>query len=85
MGQRLKPHEEFHFGREYRGDIYALADDASELRRLGIELGKFNADWACFEDCRLSLLAMEGLTALGGKYLTDLSPTVPARDRKSVV
>ncbi len=79
MGQRLKPEDAFHFGREYRGDIYALWDDAPELRRLGIELGSFNADWACFEDCRLSLLAMEELTALGGKYLADLSPVVPAR------
>ena len=78
MGQRLKPEHGFPFGREYRGDIYALADDEVELRRLGVDLGRFNEDWACFEDCRLSPLAMEELASLGGKYLTDLRPIVPS-------
>ncbi|MFC5769527.1 hypothetical protein [Thauera sinica] len=75
----MKPEDGFPFGREYRGDIYAFADDETELRCLGIELGRFNAEWACFEDCRLSALAMAGFAALGGKYLADLRPIVPSR------
>ncbi|TAH48971.1 MAG: hypothetical protein EYC67_04485 [Betaproteobacteria bacterium] len=75
----MRSDDGFPFGREYRGDIYALADDATELRRLGIDLGRFNQDWACFEDCRLSPLAMAGLASLGGKYMADLRPVVPSR------
>lgn len=60
--------------RAYRGEIYALEDDELELRRLGVELGRFNPRWLCFEDCHVSPTAVERLQALGGKYLCDLRP-----------
>lgn len=79
MGQRLNAADGFPFGDVYRGDIYALQEDEEELRRLGVEIGPFNDDFACFEDCRLSPLAMHCLVALGDKYLTDLRPVLPVR------
>jgi hypothetical protein len=66
-------------GRCHYGDIYALADDRAELEGLGIVLGRFNAALRCFEGCHIPPAALQGLQALGGKYLWTLSgePGVP--------
>lgn len=59
----------------YRGDIYALEPDREELVNLGVEIGSFNSNIECFEDCRLTPLALRRLQFLSGKYLWDLSPS----------
>lgn len=58
----------------YRGDIYALEQDRAELAALGVEVGRFNPRYRCFEDCVVSVAVLERLQAQGSKFVWDLVP-----------
>lgn len=58
----------------YRGDIYALERDSTELAGLGVEVGPFSRKHRCFTNCVVRHDALMRLQVLGCKYLWDLMP-----------
>ena len=59
----------------YEGWIIADYEDKEFLEKLGIRLGKYNEETTSFENCKVSLEALEKLDPYWGRFYWGLWPS----------
>lgn len=58
----------------YTGWIIASPDDRLELEVLGVELGDWDQETGCFENCKVPAPALEKLDRYWGRFTWGLEP-----------